>query len=347
MRDHSATVIWLHGLGGDGMEWSDMAEALHMPWTKFVFPASHPAPLDLWEGTEISSWFDLSPGAFQVHSNSMNAVPEVISRIYSKIQPDCAKIETSAALVQELVRKVSSYEVFDTRTSTICWIALSPDWHYSVFFLPLSVACFWATQEIKNGVSPDRIILAGFSQGATIALHAALSMEEQIGGVVALSMWHLPSITGSEAAHAGKRNAKLPVLFCHGVKDKVITPDFAKHMCSEMASALDITYTQFDDLAHSISGDELSAVREFLAAKVPGQTKYDSLNRLPATYRSAPLFLGCTEYCRGNPNKKDVFHNCLAGFASLVYRLDGLVCTGDRMGAQPSQTPKCGATAPK
>lgn len=24
MREHSATVIWLHGLGGDGQEWKDM-----------------------------------------------------------------------------------------------------------------------------------------------------------------------------------------------------------------------------------------------------------------------------------------------------------------------------------
>lgn len=259
-----------------------MAEAMHLPWAKYIFPASHPAPLDLWEGKEISSWFDLSPGAYQVHSNSMNAVPEIISRIYSKIQPDCAKIETSAALVQELVRKV---ELFILHTLHL----LNRSETNQPF--SLSVKCCWITQEIKNGISPDRIILAGFSQGATIALHAALSMEEQIGGVVALSMWHLPSITGLEAAHAGKRDAKLPVLFCHGAKDKVITADFAQHMCSEMASALDITYTQFDDLAHSISGDELSAVRDFLAAKVPGQTKYDSLNRLPPTYRSALLIL--------------------------------------------------------
>lgn len=84
----------------------DMAEALHLPWAKFIIPASQPVALDLLQGKETSAWFDLSPGAYNVHSNSMNAVPEVISRIYSKIQPDFEKIETSAALVRELVRKV-------------------------------------------------------------------------------------------------------------------------------------------------------------------------------------------------------------------------------------------------
>lgn len=116
-------------------------------------------------------------------------------------------------------------------------------------------------------------------------MHAALSMEEQIAGVVALSMWHLPSITGSEAAEASKRGGRLPVLFCHGAKDKVITSQFAEHMCGEMASALDANYEQFDDLAHGICADELSAVRQFLNDRIPGQTKYDSVNQLPATYR--------------------------------------------------------------
>ena len=105
-RDHTATVIWLHGLGGTGSEWTELPEVLHMPWVKFVFPASQPMRLDLWDGQEQSAWFDLSTGTYQVHSNSLNAVPEVISRIYSKIQPDLDRIETSAALVQELVRKV-------------------------------------------------------------------------------------------------------------------------------------------------------------------------------------------------------------------------------------------------
>jgi hypothetical protein len=77
-----------------------------MPWIKFVFPASHPVECDLWGGNKVSAWFDLSPAAYQVHSNSMNALPEIISRIFRKIQPDGNKIDAATALVQELVRKV-------------------------------------------------------------------------------------------------------------------------------------------------------------------------------------------------------------------------------------------------
>jgi len=44
-------------------------------------------------------------------------------------------------------------------------------------------------QEIDKGVSPSRIVLAGFSQGGAVALHTALRSTHTLGGVVALSTW--------------------------------------------------------------------------------------------------------------------------------------------------------------
>jgi len=277
--------------------------------------------LDLWQGSETSAWFDLSPGAYNVHSNSMNAIPEVISRIYRKIQPDFDKIESSAALIRELVRKVlaccgycvatrlarrSADDVRKAlhgfvranlvREALLCCRARVAPFNARHILHSLK----WSTgldQEIRNGIPPEEIILAGFSQGATIALHAALSMEEQIGGVVALSMWHLPSITGSDVSASSARESKLPVLFCHGAKDRVITADFAKHMCGEMAGSLQVNYLEFDDLGHSICADELSAVRKFLLDHVPGQAKYDSLNALPPTYRSCFTTCSAASLC--------------------------------------------------
>jgi predicted esterase len=39
-NDHSATVIWLHGLGDDGAKWSTVTQEMKMQWTKFVFPSA-------------------------------------------------------------------------------------------------------------------------------------------------------------------------------------------------------------------------------------------------------------------------------------------------------------------
>jgi hypothetical protein len=53
--DHSATVIWLHGLGDSGYGWAPVAEQLGMPWVKFLFPT---APVQ----RVVSAGFDLPLG---------------------------------------------------------------------------------------------------------------------------------------------------------------------------------------------------------------------------------------------------------------------------------------------
>ncbi len=44
-------------------------------------------------------------------------------------------------------------------------------------------------KEIDGGVSPSKIVVAGFSQGGALALHVALRSAHALGGCVALSTW--------------------------------------------------------------------------------------------------------------------------------------------------------------
>ena len=44
-------------------------------------------------------------------------------------------------------------------------------------------------QQEGQGISPQRIILAGFSQGGAIALHCGLLYPETLGGIIALSTY--------------------------------------------------------------------------------------------------------------------------------------------------------------
>ncbi|MDZ4098411.1 MAG: alpha/beta hydrolase-fold protein, partial [Methylophilaceae bacterium] len=51
--------------------------------------------------------------------------------------------------------------------------------------------------EESRGVRPERIVLAGFSQGGAIALHTALRHTERLAGILALSTYlPLKSILG-------------------------------------------------------------------------------------------------------------------------------------------------------
>jgi phospholipase/carboxylesterase len=75
-------------------------------------------------------------------------------------------------------------------------------------------------RERADGVAPDHIVLAGFSQGGAMALHTGLRYSEGLGGILALSTY-LPvherlELEGSSA------NRRTPILMCHGRHDGVV-----------------------------------------------------------------------------------------------------------------------------
>jgi phospholipase/carboxylesterase len=75
-------------------------------------------------------------------------------------------------------------------------------------------------RERDAGIAANRIVVAGFSQGGAIALHAALRHPERLAGVMALSTY-LP-LRATLAAEATKANHELPILMCHGRFDQVL-----------------------------------------------------------------------------------------------------------------------------
>lgn len=70
------------------------------------------------------------------------------------------------------------------------------------------------------GIAANRIILAGFSQGGAVALHAALRYPERLAGIMALSTY-LP-LRATLAAEAAPANRDLPILMCHGRFDPML-----------------------------------------------------------------------------------------------------------------------------
>ncbi len=43
--------------------------------------------------------------------------------------------------------------------------------------------------EVDQGIEPQRIVVAGFSQGGAVALHTSLRSTHALGGCIALSTW--------------------------------------------------------------------------------------------------------------------------------------------------------------
>ncbi|OAQ34171.1 Phospholipase/carboxylesterase [Linnemannia elongata AG-77] len=58
---HSATVIFIHGLGDSGHGWAPVGEELgrHLPHVKFIFPNAPDMPVTLNYGMAMPSWYDI------------------------------------------------------------------------------------------------------------------------------------------------------------------------------------------------------------------------------------------------------------------------------------------------
>ena len=77
-----------------------------------------------------------------------------------------------------------------------------------------------AAAALAHGGDPARLFLVGFSQGAALALAAALTEPERLTAVVAMSGRVLPEILPRAAAPARLRG--LPVLLTHGADDEIV-----------------------------------------------------------------------------------------------------------------------------
>lgn len=71
-----------------------------------------------------------------------------------------------------------------------------------------------------GGIPAERTVLAGFSQGGVIALHAGLAHPQRLAGIIALSTYvALPEFVQDSATSA---NRELPIFMAHGRQDPVI-----------------------------------------------------------------------------------------------------------------------------
>ncbi len=85
------------------------------------------------------------------------------------------------------------------------------------------------------GIEPKRIVIAGFSQGAATALHAALRYPEPLAGVLALSCY-LP-LQATLAAELTDANKATPILMCHGQQDPVLPLALGLAACNWLRAA--------------------------------------------------------------------------------------------------------------
>ena len=121
-------------------------------------------------------------------------------------------------------------------------------------------------QLIAQGISADRIILAGFSQGGAIALHCGCRYNRALGGIMALSTYlPLPGRLDTEISAAAKAT---PVFMAHGIQDDVVAIGHGRRS-RELLSAheIDVDWHEYV-MQHSVCMDELSDIRQWLIERL-------------------------------------------------------------------------------
>ena len=75
-------------------------------------------------------------------------------------------------------------------------------------------------RECARGMRPERIVVAGFSQGGAIALYTGLRHAQRLAGVMALSTYLVaPDRLAAEASSAERA---VPIFMAHGTADPVV-----------------------------------------------------------------------------------------------------------------------------
>ena len=76
--------------------------------------------------------------------------------------------------------------------------------------------------QVASGIAPEKIVLAGFSQGCAMALHTGLRFGQPLAGIMALS-GYLP-LADSLVSERSPANASTPIFMAHGTHDPVVIP---------------------------------------------------------------------------------------------------------------------------
>ncbi|KAL0950161.1 hypothetical protein HGRIS_010155 [Hohenbuehelia grisea] len=220
---HSATVIFVHGLGDTGHGWKPVADMFRvdpgLSHVKWILPHSPIRAVQANMGMEMPSWFDIYSFGFDS-------------------QEDEEGMLESARSINKLI-----------------------------------------SNEVESGTEPERIILAGFSQGATMSLLTGMTSELKLGGIAVLSGWtalrhRLKEIVSPHAS-------SLPVFWGAGTSDTLVKLQFSRDSADFLVNNLGMTYGKKDDcqglsyimydgLGHCTIPCELDDLKAWIKKAIPG-----------------------------------------------------------------------------
>ncbi|KAJ7171875.1 lysophospholipase I [Mycena crocata] len=227
-KNHSATVILVHGLGDSGFGMQSLASQLQsdaLSHCQFLLPHAPTRAITANGGHRMPAWFNLF---------SFNPPSE----------DDEAGMLESLASIESLIQN-----------------------------------------EIDSGIDPSRIVIGGFSQGATMSLLTGMVSSKQLGGVAVLSgrlplrdkVGKYPRLKELASPHA----ASVPIFWGHGSADPMISHSLGKQSADFLTSTIGVpsapntgeakglTFKTYNGMSHSIAPAEIKDLGAWLKQILP------------------------------------------------------------------------------
>lgn len=117
--------------------------------------------------------------------------------------------------------------------------------------------------QIERGIDSRRIVVAGFSQGGAVAYQAALTFDQPLAGLLAMSTY----LADPEVPSPGD-GAALPIEAHHGTADPVVPESLGRQSVEALrALGYAVEYRTYD-MAHALCPEQIGDINRFLGARL-------------------------------------------------------------------------------
>ena len=118
-------------------------------------------------------------------------------------------------------------------------------------------------QQLELGITANRILLVGFSQGGAIALQTGLRAQQTLAGILALSTYLPLRQTLDDELHDAQ--ADTPIVFMHGSHDMVVPIDLAQKSYQLLTEQnLQLKWHEYT-MEHSVCLQQLHDIGDFIS----------------------------------------------------------------------------------
>jgi phospholipase/carboxylesterase len=124
--------------------------------------------------------------------------------------------------------------------------------------------------EEERGVPPERIVLAGFSQGAAMALHVGLRQERPLLGLLVLSGYLVlehSARLGGPGAEWTQESAAVPVFCSHGTRDGLVLCAKGRAAFERLSSDARVARWEDYRMMHEVCPEQIADIASWLAER--------------------------------------------------------------------------------